>query len=57
MADVIAHFVTGDYKRSGTYLEDDEYGRALDCFAKGDPGSRREVQFELMRTARCCPWL
>jgi len=35
MGDVLAHFVTGNYTRNSTYLEDGEYGRALDCFVKG----------------------
>lgn len=33
--DLLAHFETGKYKSSGTFLEDAEYGRALDCFVKG----------------------
>ena len=31
----LPHFVTGTYTRNKTFLDDDEYGRALDCFVKG----------------------
>ena len=31
----LPHFVTGEYTRNKTFLGDDEYGRALDCFVKG----------------------
>ena len=30
----LPHFVTGEYTRNKTFLGDDEYGRALDCFVK-----------------------
>ena len=29
------HYVTGTYTRNKTFLNDEEYGRALDCFVKG----------------------
>lgn len=35
MSDVCAHYETGEYRRNATFLEDEEYGRALDCFVKG----------------------
>lgn len=31
----LPHFVTGTYTRNATFLDDHEYGRALDCFVKG----------------------
>ena len=31
----LPHFVTGEYTRNKTFLNDEEYGRALDCFVKG----------------------
>lgn len=31
----LPHFVTGEYTKNKTFLDDDEYGRALDCFVKG----------------------
>jgi len=29
------HYVTGTYTRNSTFLNDEEYSRALDCFVKG----------------------
>ena len=31
----LPHFVTSEYTRNKTFLGDEEYGRALDCFVKG----------------------
>eukprot|EP00884_Botryococcus_braunii_P007174 jgi/Botrbrau1/16458/Bobra.0142s0054.1 len=31
----VPHFETGQYQRNNTFLEDDEYSRALDSFVKG----------------------
>lgn len=34
---VYAHFETGNYTASDVYLDDKEYGRALDAIVKGTP--------------------
>lgn len=31
----LPHYVTGEYAHNKTFLEDNEYARALDCFVKG----------------------
>lgn len=31
----LPHYVTGEYTRNKTFLDDAEYARALDCFVKG----------------------
>lgn len=41
MGDIIAHFETGRYNRNTTFLEDAEYGRALDSFCKGARACQR----------------